>query len=397
MSLKTAFFAFFKGERSQAELENYRRASTQVDDLEAAIQTQVLDAPRKPGSPPWDRPPNQQHAVAYTWIARALTTISNTMLEVDAREDPGTAGYLPVVTYGQVKELFTQVPDFVHATWEALANPRYRATKALPLPLGPRIGADEQCPLVHQKGIHAAALALDAYAQARLNSYLAAIETGGRGSGDEVATVIAELNQIRARAQSKLNYASDQMAVIASGKDMPLAAREETETRLWEALSDYFLLGQFLAMPSLLGSAAMAGRDATGRTLTKEDRWSITEPDARRELSGTQFGEKEINDFWKRKAWRTTPREERYFAQCEHLVKEGAIAPITRWSTCPFLPVYQTLQPVTILDRSLEKGHEFCLFMDDNKDELLLGTPRFRRTDKFEEDDDDTEGHAGDD
>ena len=33
MSFKSAFYSFLKGEKSQAELDSYRRASGQVDEL----------------------------------------------------------------------------------------------------------------------------------------------------------------------------------------------------------------------------------------------------------------------------------------------------------------------------------------------------------------------------
>src|SRR5690349_3618123 len=120
MSFQSAFFAFFKGEKSQAELETYRRATGQIDDLEAAIQTQVLASPARAGTAPWERPVHHQQAMAFAWIARALSTISATLMEIDAQEDPATAGYLPVVTFGQIKAFYVQVPDFIHATWEAL-------------------------------------------------------------------------------------------------------------------------------------------------------------------------------------------------------------------------------------------------------------------------------------
>ena len=67
---------------------------------------------------------------------------------------------------------------------------------------------------------------------------------------------------------------------------------------------------------------------------------------------------------------------------------------MSRWSTCPFDPVYQTLQPVSILDVAIDRGHEFHLNMDENQDELVLGTPRFRRVSTYEEEHED--GHVSD-
>jgi len=393
MSFKTAFFAYLKGERSQDELEAYRRATGQIDELEAAVQTQVLERRVERGAP-WDRPAHQQVGMAFTWIARALATIANTLLETDEKEDPSTVGYLPVVTFGQAKALYGQAPGYIHRAWEALANPRYRSDKPLPLPLGPRVEASGKCPLVHLEGIHAAARALDGYAQVRLNGYLATIRESGEAPPEDVQRVLDELAQIRARAQSKLAFSNDQLAAIERGRDVPLETHEEAETRLWEALCDHFLLGQFLAMPELLRSAAVAGHNATGRQIPRDERWCLTEPDAVRDLRGTKFGEQEIREFWTRKAWRTTPREERYLAQCERFVKEGAISVVSRWSTCPFDPVYQTLSPISLLDIAIDRGHEFHLEMNENEDELQVGKPRFKRVSGYEEEHE--EGHVSD-
>lgn len=385
MSFKTAFFAFLKGEKSQEELEAYRRATAQVDDLEATIQTQVLAVPLAGDVAPWDRPKHHQVAMAYAWIARALSTISNTLLETDEKEDPLTVGYLPLVTFGQAKALYVQAPGYIQRTWEALANPRYKADRPLPLPLGPRIEAEGKCPLVHLKGIHAAAAALDGYGQVRLNSYLAQIEASGKPASEAAQEVLGELQQIRARATSKLAFSSDQLAAMARGHSVPLETHEEAETRLWEALSDHFLLGQYLAMPDLLKGASNAGAGATGRQISKEERWCLSEADAIHDLKGTKFGEQEIREFWTLKGWRTTPREERYLAQCAALKKTGAISVASRWSTCPFDPVWQTHEPVSVLDTPIAAGSEFHLTMDENEDKFDLGTPRFRRTRGYEE------------
>lgn len=394
MSFTTAFYSFLKGEKSQVELDAYRRAMSHIDDLEAAIQAQVLGRPGEPGKGPWDRPRHQQQAMCFAWIARALATISTTMLESDAREDAETVGYLPVVTFGQVKELYAQVPQYIHMSWEALANPRYQASKPLPLPLGPRVEADGKCPDVHLKGIQAAAVALDHIGQARLAAYLQSVQQAGVSPPDEVKGYLSELAALWARAQSKVAFSAQQLAFVVGGKDVPLSTHEEAETRLWDALADHFLVGQFIAMPELLKSAAVAGHNAMGRQIPYEERWFMSDPQAVADLKNTKFGEMEIREFWTRKAWRTTPREERYLAQCEALKREGAISVISRWSTTPFDPVYQTLAPVNILDMAMDRGTEFHLNMDENEDDLQVGSPRFRRTKGYEEDHE--EGHVGD-
>jgi len=394
MSFSSTFFAFLKGEKSQAELDAYRHAMKHINDLEAALQAQVINRPLEPGQGPWSRPKHHQQAMAYTWVARALATVATTLLDSDAKEDPDTVGYLPLVTFGQVKELYAQVPQFVHMAWEALANPRFQAPRALPLPLGPRIEAEGKCPLVHLKGIHAAAVALDQVGQARLGMYLQSVQACGVSPPDDVKGYLSDLAQLWARAQSKVAFSNQQLMAVSMGGNVTLETHEEAENRLWDALSDHFLVGQFIAMPELLTSSAMAGANATGRLVPQEERWFMSDPDAVRDLRNTQFGEQEIREFWVRKAWRTTPQEERYLAQTAAMKKEGLISVVSRWSTTPFDAVYQTLQPVVILDRPMDRGTEFHLNMDENHDEMDVGSPRFRRTSGYQEDHE--EGHVGD-
>lgn len=394
MSFSNSFYAFLKGEKSQAELDAYRHAMKHINDLEAALQAQVINQPLGQGKGPWSRPKHHQQAMAYTWIARALATIATTLLDSDAKEDPDTVGYLPLVTFGQIKELYAQVPQFVHMAWEALANPRFVAQRALPLPLGPRIEAQGKCPLVHLKGIHAAAVALDQVGQARLGAYLQSVQASGVTPPDDVKGYLSDLAQLWARAQSKVAFSNQQLMAVVMGGNVPLETHEEAENRLWDALADHFLVGQFIAMPELLTSSAMAGVNATGRLVPQEERWFMSDPDAVRDLRNTQFGEQEIREFWVRKAWRTTPQEERYLAQTAAMKKEGLISVVSRWSTTPFDAVYQTLHPVVILDRPMDRGTEFHLNMDENHDELDVGSPRFRRTTGYQEDHE--EGHVGD-
>ena len=391
MSFKTAFFAFLKREKSQAELEGFRHASGQIDELDAAIQTQVLGRPAD-GATPWAYPENQQRAMAYAWIARALSTIASTLIEIDEKTDARTAGYLPIVTFTQAREFYVQVPEYVRRAWEALANPSYRPDKPLPLLLGPRIEAEGKCPLVHLMGIHAAAEALDGFVEARLNELIAASRSGKLDQDQEVQALFNEIAQIRARARSERTFAGDQ--IRSFGDDVPLKTHEEAEDRLFRALADQFLLGQFVAMPALARSAVLVGHNAKARDVRPEDRWFMSEEQAIKDLKDTKFGEQEINEFWLRKNWRTTPLEERYLAQCAALRQDKAISVVSRWATCPFDAAYQTHEDVTILDRPLPRGTEFHLNMDEGEDTLQVGAPRFRRTQEYKEEHEEGHGEA---
>lgn len=372
---------FFSNEISQAELDRYRRAATYINDLEVAVNAQILDRPLPAGVGPWARPPNHHYALLYTSIVRDLSTIAGAMLESDAREDPGTAGLLPVVTFEQVQTLYTQLPEFSRRAWEALANPRYVPDIALPITLGPRAEAQGKCPLVHLKGMYAAAASLDAIDKARIEAFLRLVKGSGVVPSDEVKGALGNLAQLWARAQADFGFANQQLAMVSSAH-VDMATHEAAEDRLWDSLCDHFLVGQFVAMPELV---SQGGQFPAGRRVAEADRWFWSDPRAAAELHGTQFGETEIRYFWKEKRWRTTAKEERFLAQCNKLLQEGAIRPTVRWATCPFDLAFVTTRPLTILGVPLPSGQEFHLDTDDSKDELQLGRPRFHRTSGYQE------------
>jgi hypothetical protein len=131
-----------------------------------------------------------------------------------------------------------------------------------------------------------------------------------------------------------------------------------------------------------------------GEKIEPARRWAVSDRVAVEHLSGTQFGEQEINEFWLRKGWRMTKREELYLAQVAELEAAGALTPVSRWSGTPFATVYQTLMRVEVLGTMIDRGHEFILDMDQHDDRLLVGNPRFVRTPGYVEDH--PEGHFSD-
>lgn len=387
MSFEASIWGFLQGQTSQAELDHYRRATTYIQDLELAVKAQILDIPLAPGMGPWQRPRHHHYALVFTSIARDLTAIAGSLLESDAREDPATAGYVPLVTFEQIKALYRQLPDFTRRAWEALANPRYVPDVPLPIALAPRAEAQGKCPLVHLKGMHAAATTLDAIDRGRIEGFLKLVKGCGVVPPDAVKEALGHLTQLWARAQANYAFTRQQLSLVSSS-NVPLATHEEAEDRLWDSLVEHFLVGQFVAMPELV---ADAGPFPAGRDVAQGDRWFLTDPRAAADLQGTNFGETEIQSFWKEKRWRTTPREERFLAECTRLLERRALSVATRWSTCPFDPIYLTREPVTILGVPLPIGHEFHLVFDGERDELQVGNPVFRRSGRYEEEHE--EGH----
>lgn len=150
--------------------------------------------------------------------------------------------------------------------------------------------------------------------------------------------------------------------------------------------------GVLVEVPAREPPASPVRKDEPGRVVSEGERWSLTHPHAIKDLRDTPFGEKEILEFWTRKGWRLTRREERYFAEVQALVEEGSVSPISRWYQVPFAPVFQALRPVRVLGTPIQRMQEFTLELCDNEDELHLGSPRFKRAPGYQEEHDD--GHA---
>ncbi|MBS2012524.1 MAG: hypothetical protein JST00_06545 [Deltaproteobacteria bacterium] len=131
-----------------------------------------------------------------------------------------------------------------------------------------------------------------------------------------------------------------------------------------------------------------------GRKVQPSERWSFSDPQAVKDLQGTTFGEQEIEEFWLRKGWKLTKREEAYFAMVDTLTRDGYVTKVSRWSKCPYNPIYQALVPVDVLGVHVRSGQEFNMDMCDPDAEVKLGTPRFVRKKGYEEDH--AEGHSSD-
>ncbi len=385
MSFKQAFFGLLSSEVSQADLEAYRNAARFLDDLDAAIQTRIHERPLPEGTGPWARPQHHHHAMLFATVARELSIIGTVLLESDSQENPNTAGYLPKVTYNQVKGLYEQVAGYTQRAWEALANPNYAAQGSLPVALGPRVEARGKCPLVHLQGIHAAARSLHALGDAKLQQFLGTVRSSGVAPDETIKRALGNLTQVWARAQARFGYASNQLSVVSQGGKVSLEVHEDAENRLWYSLSDYFILAQIIAMPDLV---VLGGANVTGRDVSKENRWFLANATAAAKLQGDTWGEEEMEIFWTEKSWRTTAREERYLSQCAKLTEEGALKIVGEWATCPFSPLYQACRDVRVLNRQISKGTEFNLDMDDNADQLVLGTPTFGRVSGYQEEHD---------
>ena len=125
-----------------------------------------------------------------------------------------------------------------------------------------------------------------------------------------------------------------------------------------------------------------------GQSVSENDRWKITDEKAKKQLAGSEWGEREIRWYWKRKGWHMTKMEEQYSSEVEALLKAGDIVEIAPWYVCPYAPVFQAVRPTTVMGKPVQRMQEFYFDGCENDDELLLGNPRFSRANGYQADHD---------
>lgn len=168
------------------------------------------------------------------WNAFALQTIAETLIETDASDDPGTAGYVPPSTLHFASACIDCVPDWVRLARIVQSDPETRI-RALPAKL-PRWESGLTTRASELHGLKAAYEALEARVESDLRACAAT------GSKDE----LAEARRVCAEMESAAEYAS----AISFG-NVGAADRGEARWRLMSALENAFLLGQLLALPTL--------------------------------------------------------------------------------------------------------------------------------------------------
>lgn len=135
-------------------------------------------------------------------------------------------------------------------------------------------------------------------------------------------------------------------------------------------------------------------KDEPGKQIVEADRWVLSDPHAIKALRETPFGEREIREFWTRKGWRMTKKEERYIDETKSLLARGVIEPASHWAMCPYTPVYRAREATTVMGTSVAADQEFHFEMCENENEVQLARPHFKRVKGYQEDH--ADGHATD-
>ena len=145
--------------------------------------------------------------------------------------------------------------------------------------LGPRVEAEgAPCPAAHLQGMVAAAREIREWAAGLIAQYELAVKHVDGPVPAGVSAHITALQSRLAQADSQLRFGVDLVGQISQGEATP-QLHGEAENSLWEAMQNFFLINQAVAMPEALQASrtrtpgAGARVSPTATLLTEDGRW----------------------------------------------------------------------------------------------------------------------------
>lgn len=385
------------GEVSDANIQAYIRAASQIQEIWQQIDERIA-ALQAQGTPAWEAYAQSGYPLAFIRSARAYQVFVQELLSADAAYDPQTAGYLPHITYDQANALCYQMQGALHDAVASFHDPAYISEVPLPLVLGPRIENNGQpCPTTHLQGMIAAANEMREWASGLIAEYENAITKTDMPVPPAITAHLSALKGQLAQADSQLRFGTD-MAGQASQGNTPQQLHEETENVLWNALQQYFLLNQEIAMPQFLqaqptsvpplSSTRSQSYEANvtqtyhDRSIRPDDLWRIASPSARQELRGTRFGTDEMQEMCEKMGGILSASAQQYLDEVDAVVAHNDAYPIAAMANCPFEPIYRSRRALQIAGSTIPADYEF--HWDFHRGHVEA-RPRFQRSNNWQE------------
>jgi hypothetical protein len=379
-----------RGEISDSSVQGYLRAASQIEEIWQQIDER-LAALISQGTAPWEAYAQLRYPLAYIRAARTYQVFVKELLAADAAFDPRTAGYLPPITYDQANALCSQIQPALQYTVAALNDPAYVPGIPTPLVLGPRIENEGRpCPVTHLQGIIAATREVREWATGLLAQYEHSIHQMSTSIPTDITTHLTALRGLLAQADSQWRFGTDFTGQVTQGQATP-EMHMQAENYLWDALQNYFLLNQAVAMPELLRAAqsrrpvsgpGTASREYRDRRISPEDLWRYSAPSARSELYGTEFGSREMGEMWRRMGGILSAGAQQYLDEVDDALARNDVYVIAVMANCPYEPIYRTRRPLSIGGTLVPTDFEFHWnFHTDQVED----THRFGRTGSWQE------------
>lgn len=354
----------WRGEIDDANIRGYLRAASQIEDLWQQIAARRA-AISEQGQTPWDAYRQVGYALAFIRSARTYQVFVQELLAADAAADPGTAGYLPQVTYDQANALCHQIQPTVQQAIAALHTAGYVPETLLPLSLEPRLESEgKPCPLAHLQGMLSAAREIREWAAGLIAEYNNEVQHAPHVP-EAIQQHLTALQGYLAQGDSQLRFGVDLVGQISQG-ETTATLHEEAENSLWEALRLFFRLNQAIALPDLLHSVSPAISSTQSpqkvyrdRRIRPDDLWQVAAPGARSELRGTKFGTAEMEEMSEKMGGILSAGAQQYLDEVKAAVARGDAMMVLAMANCPFEPLYRSNRPLTLAGAHVPAHSEF--------------------------------------
>jgi hypothetical protein len=392
------FYAMtIRGEVSDENIQAYMRAASQIQEIWLQIDERIA-ALQVQGTPIWNAYAQSGYSLAFIRYARAYQVFVQELLSADTIFDPQTVGYLPRITSDQANALCYQMQAALHDAVGSLHDPAYIPGVPFPLVLGPRIEKNDQpCPTTHFQGMMAAAREMREWAAGLIAQYDNAVTKTDMPIPPSITTHLSALRGRLAQADSHLRFGIDMAGQASQGKT-PQHLHEETENVLWNALQQYFLLNQAIAMPQFLHTRptpvpplssarpqpyeANVTRTYHDRLIRPDDLWRIASPSARQELRGTRFGTDEMQEMCEKMGGILSASTQQYLDEVDAVVARNDAYPVVAMANCPFEPIYRSRRTLQIAGATIPANYEFHW---DFHRGYIEASPRFQRVNNWQE------------
>ena len=389
-ALRHFYATAIRGEVSDASVQGYLRAASQIEEIWQQIDEKLATLISQ-GTAPWEAYAQLRYPLAFIRAARTYQVFVQELLAADAAFDPQTAGYLPPITYDQANALCSQMQPALQYTIAALDNPAYIPDIPMPLILGPRIENEGRpCPVTHLQGIISATREVREWAAGLLAEYQHAVNQATAPVPDEITAHIHLLQSLLAQGDSQSRFGTDFAGQVTQGQATP-EMHMQAEDYLWDALQNYFLLNQAVAMPELL-RAAQSHRPVSGpetstrgyrdQRISPEDLWRYAAPSARSELYGTPFGTQAMGDMWRRMGGILSAGAQQYLDEVAAAEARDDVFMVAAMASCPYEPIYRTRRVLPLVGVSVPADDEFHWNFHTDQVEY---TQRFGRTGSWQE------------
>jgi hypothetical protein len=360
--------AALRGERGAEALEAMRRAG-------AAVYTELAEAEQVRadlvvgGEDVWTASPAVGGHLLATWNAFVLQTLGEALLDADYAGDPGTAGYLPPVTFEQAWIWLATAADWLSIARQARANPDYDPGGLVRLPADPPGFVEtEPCPQVHLTAMLAAVRPLRDHVE------LALYDLEKSSDRDDRQRQLGELRQLAAEAAAAADYAAGLHAGVDTAGDAQL--REFTEAHLQRAVRLLFHLGQLAGAPALIRRyrPERAPTRLDPRTMPGGDRfdaWCLTDPASKAVWQNYPRARLAVNAMWS--ADPDPARTLGIQAQIDRALADGDIMRTMHhgitayYFHCPWPSVYWVRRAVPIAGRWLYAPQQFTFHVGSER------------------------------